>query len=418
MRSFLRWMIILAVLASGAMAARAPLLGVLHRRNQPNFRAEEVGRGTIQASVSATGRVEPKLKIQIGAFVSGPIIELRADFNDRVNKGDILAKIDPAIYRAAVQRDRAAVATARAEVVRVQAMLQQARNDERRGFALFEEDEDFVSDAELDRLKFNRMSFEAQLELAKSSVEQTSANLDNSLANLNYTEIKAPSDGTVIDRKIDPGQTLASQFQTPELFILGVDMEEEMYVYASVDEADIGEIRRAQEMDQPAYFRVDAYPEELFQGRIREIRLSSTETQSVVTYPVVVTAANPSLKLLPGMTANLTFQIEERPDVVRVPWSALRYLPGKELVRDEDQHLLTGGQDNEMSVNAASSTEEPSVQEMVTARRQRRRHVWVQAGQKLRAVEVTLGISDYRFAQLLTGDLNVGDRVVVGLKRP
>jgi HlyD family secretion protein len=411
-------MIILAVLAGGVMAARAPLLGVLQRRNQPRFRFEEISRGTIQASVSANGRVEPKLKVQIGAFVSGPIIELGADFNDRVKQGDMLAKIDPAIYKAAVQRDRAAMATAHAEVERVKAMLQQARNDERRGFSLYEEDEDFVSDAELDRLKFNRMSLEAQLELAESAVEQASANLDNSLANLNYTEIKAPVDGTVIDRKIDPGQTLASQFQTPELFVLGVDMEKEMYIYASVDEADIGEIRRAKEADQPVYFRVDAYPEELFQGRIKEIRLSSTEAQSVVTYPVVVTAENADLKLLPGMTAYLTFQIEERKDVVRVPWSAIRYPPDKELVREEDQNLLTGRQDEQLTVNTASSTEEPSVQEMVTARKQQRRHVWIQAGQKLRAIEVTLGISDYRFAELLTSDLNVGDKVVVGLATP
>src|SRR5690606_34217616 len=135
MRSLLRWMIILAVLTGGAFAARAPLLGLIERRNQPNFRVEAIGRGTIQASVSATGRVEPKLKVQIGAFVSGPIIELGVDFNDRVTKGDMLAKIDPAIYKAAVQRDRAAMATAEAEVARVQALLQQAKNDERRGMS-------------------------------------------------------------------------------------------------------------------------------------------------------------------------------------------------------------------------------------------------------------------------------------------
>jgi HlyD family secretion protein len=260
------------------------------------------------------------------------------------------------------------------------------------------------------------MSLEAQLELAKSSVEQASANLENSLASLDYTEIKAPVDGIVIDRKIDPGQTLAAQFQTPELFVLGVDMDKEMYIYASVDEADIGKIRQAQEAKQPVYFRVDAYPDELFTGQIKEIRLSSTETQSVVTYPVVVTAANPDLKLLPGMTAYLTFQIEKRDDVVRVPWSALRFFPTREMVREQDQQLLENRQQEDESESTALSNEEPPVQEKFTARMNQRRHVWVQDGPKLRAVEVTLGISDYRYAELLSGDLQPGAKLVVGVK--
>jgi HlyD family secretion protein len=416
MRLFLRLTVILTVLGGGVLAARAPLLGVLSRRNQPQFRVEEVQRGTIQETRSATGRVEPKLKVQIGAFVSGPITELFVDFNDDVKKGDLLATIDPAIYQASVKRDEAAMATANAEVNRVTALLQRAKNDERRGYALYEEDADFVSDAELDQLRFNRMSLEAQLELARSSVEQAAANLENSRASLNYTQIKAPIDGKVIDRKIDPGQTLAAQFQTPELFVLGVDMDKEMYIYASVDEADIGRIRQAQEAGQPVFFRVDAYPDQLFTGQIKEIRLSSTETQSVVTYPVVVTAANPDLKLLPGMTAYLTFQIEQRDDVVRVPWAALRFFPRPEMVRPEDRDLVESREDEDATSNAAVSTQEPSVQEAFSARMNQRRHVWVQDGQKLRAVEVSLGVSDYRYTELLSGSLNPGDRVVIGVK--
>ena len=187
------------------------------------------------------------------------------------------------------------------------------------------------------------MSLEAQLLISQASVKQAEANLQNSTANLDYTEIKATQDGRVIDRKIDPGQTLAASFQTPEMFVLGVDMEKEMHIYASVDEADIGLIRQAQAEEQPVWFRVDAYPDELFEGRIKEIRMSSTEVQNVVTYPVVVTAPNPDLKLLPGMTANLTFQIEEKKDVILIPWSAVRFFPKPEMVREEDRKLLEGG---------------------------------------------------------------------------
>src|SRR5262249_35270251 len=153
-------------------------------------------------------------------------------------------------------------------------------------------------------------------------------------------EIRAPVDGVVIDRKIDPGQTLAAQFQTPELFIIAPDMKKEMYVMASVDEADIGLIRRAQESNQPVHFTVDAYPDDLFEGKIGQVRMNSTTTQNVVTYPVVVTAPNPDMKLMPGLTANISFQISEKKDTIRIPNAALRFYPKPEQVRPEDRLLL------------------------------------------------------------------------------
>ena len=147
-------------------------------------------------------------------------------------------------------------------------------------------------------------------------------------ANLDYTEIRSPVDGIVIDRKIDPGQTVAATFQTPELFIVAPDMRKEMHVFASVDEADIGLIRDAQESGQPVRFTVDAYPDDLFEGKIFQIRKSSTTTQNVVTYPVVVSAPNPDLKLLPGMTASISFQVaRDATNVLRIPNAALRFYP-------------------------------------------------------------------------------------------
>ncbi len=417
MRLLVRLFLIFAVLLGMIAAVRFPVQAYLKKRRQPEFRLESLSSGTIRATRSATGRVEPKLKVQIGAFVSGPIVELNVDFNDEVKRGDVLAQIDPALYEASVRRDEAALATACAEVRRVTAVLQQAKNDERRGFELEKEDPDFVSDAELDRLRFGRMSLEAQLTLAESSVAQAEANLQNSKTNLRYTTISAPADGMVIDRKIDPGQTLASQFQTPELFILGVGMQEEMYVYASVDEMDIGQIKRAQAAEQPVRFRVDAYQDEFFVGKIKEIRLSSTEIQNVITYPVVVAVPNPELKLLPGMTANLTFQIEEKSDVLRIPWSAVRFFPKTEYVRPEDRHLIEGRADQ--ATDEEDKTQTPAamdVEELVEARRQQRRHVWLKDGDLLRAVEVQLGISDYRHAELVSGDLKPGDSVVVAVQ--
>src|SRR5205085_6730669 len=172
--------------------------------------------------------------------------------------------------------------------------------------------------------------------------DQARASLDTAEANLNYTRIISPVDGVIIDRKVDPGQTVAASFQVPEMFVVAPDMRKEMRVFASVDEADIGLIREAQQTGQPARFTVDAYPDDLFSGTIFQIRQNSTTNQNVVTYPVVVSAPNPDLKLLPGMTASISFQIAESKDAVRVPNAALRFFPDKAQVREEDRKLLEG----------------------------------------------------------------------------
>ena len=420
MRLLLKLTILTVVLAAIGFAAYRPAMAYWKQRSQPVFRFVDVTRGSLRATVNATGTVKPTLSVQIGTFVSGPITELNADFNDEVKEGQVLAEIDPAIYAAAVARDQAALDTRIAEVERVQALLEQAQRDEQRATELFEESEDFISQAERDRLRYNRLSLDAQLKISRASVKQAEAGLQNSAANLDYCKIKATRDGRVIDRKIDPGQTLAAQFQTPVMFVLGVGMRDEMHVYASVDEADIGLIRKAQDENRKVSFRVDAYPDELFEGRIKEIRMSSTELQNVVTYPVVVAAPNPELKLLPGMTANLTFEIEEKKDVVLVPWSALRFFPKPEMVRDEDRKLLEGGtEDKQDQDTQADSGDEITAAERVEANRKRlRRHVWALEGDKLKAIEVVLGISDYRHAELIEGKLEPGQKLVQGIQTP
>ena len=178
--------------------------------------------------------------------------------------------------------------------------------------------------------------------ISQATVDQAKASLETSLANLNYAEIRSPVDGIVINRKIDPGQTVAAQFQTPELFIVAPDMRKEMHVHASVDEADIGLIKQAQKKKYPVTFTVDAYPDKLFSGTILEIRLNSTTEQNVVTYPVVVSTPNPNLDLLPGMTASLSFQVDQQEDVVKIPNAALRFYPVAKQVRPEDVPILEG----------------------------------------------------------------------------
>ncbi|MCP4193217.1 MAG: HlyD family efflux transporter periplasmic adaptor subunit [Planctomycetaceae bacterium] len=428
MRIFIRILLIAAVLGGIATAAYKPVNDYLKKRNRPDFKLAEIGNGTIRLAINATGEIKPKLAVQIGSVVSGPIIEINADFNQPIKKQFVMARIDPEPFEAQVARDQAnldsnlAIKESRqADVRRVKALLGQAIADEKRAMLLFEEDEDFISDTEMDGLRFSRESLEAQLDLAKASLKQADAGIEQarsllqlSAANLEYTLIKAPYDGIVIDRKIDPGQTLAASFQTPEMFVLGIDMKKEMHIYAAVDEADIGLIKQAKTAGQPVRFRVDAYRDELFDGKIDEIRMSSTETQGVITYPVIVMAPNPELKLLPGMTANLTFQIEERKDVVRIPWSALRFFPKPEMVREEDQTLLTGS-DEENQENVVDDLSATDVIE--AAKKSKRRHVWVVDGEKLKAVAVTLGISDYKYAELVEGDLTIGAKLVTGINK-
>jgi len=373
-----------------------------------------VSRGRIVFDVRATGEVKPVLSVLIGSFVSGPITDLNVDFNQEVKKGDLLARIDPRLYQAAVARDEASLETRRAEVQRISALYQQAVRNEKRAVALREENDDFISPREMDTFHFERLSLEAQLKLSKASIKQAEAALDTSMANLNYTEIRSPVDGTVIDRKIDEGQTLAAQFQAPELFILAPDMEKKMHVFATVDEADVGRIIKAQENGLPVEFTVSAYPEDTFYGQIEQIRKNSTTTENVVTYPVVVAAPNPELKLLPGMTASLSFQVDERKDVLRVPNSALRFYPNNKMqVREADRKIFDG-EDDEEEESDVKETHLTSEEKEALKIKQSKRHVWIEDGEFLRAVPITIGLVGWKHSELVEGELKADDKLVIG----
>jgi HlyD family secretion protein len=421
MRRLIRWGIVLGVLGAIGWAAAVPGARYLKERRKVTYREAEVTRGRIVSVVNSTGTVKPVQSVPVGSFVSGPIDEIFVDFNDEVKKGQLMARIDPRIYKANVARDDAVLATRRAEVDRVKAELQQAKNDEARAYALQAENKTFISAAEIDQFKFKRLSLEAQVVVAEANVRQAQANLDQSVANLEYTRITAPTDGVIIDRKVDPGQTVAASFQTPELFVLAPDLRKEVRVFASVDEADIGLISEAQRTRLPVRFTVDAYPGDLFSGTIFQIRRNSTTTQNVVTYPVVVSAANPDLKLLPGMTASISFQVGERAAVLRVPNAALRFYPQREQVRPEDREVLEGvaaaagkpeDEDERERLEAMKSAEEKAD----LRRNRNRRHVWVKDGEFLRAVEVVTGLADGNNTELVSGDLKVGEKLVTGIQ--
>ncbi len=446
MRRWLKRFLILTVIGGIGYGAYVPVSAFLKQRRQVTYREEPVARGGIVEVVNSTGTIEPVRKVLVGAIVSGPILKVHADFNDEVETDDLLAEIDPRLYEAtydrdmaSLERDLAAVRSAkatlnsqRADVDRIQALLDQAARDYRRAQQLRDKDPRFISQAEMDQYKYSAESLkqqkkvaeaavlqaEASVEQAQAAVSQSRGNLKNSKTNLEYTKIYPPVPGIIIDRKVDDGASLASAFQAPELFIIAPRMREEMYVYASVDEADIGLIRRAQAKGQPVQFTVDAYPDDLFEGTIKEIRRNATTTQNVVTYPVVVSTTNPDLKLFPGMTANLSFQIAKVDGVLKIPNGALRFYPEREQVHPNDRPILDGAErvidpDEEQSTQSAV----PSASERAAARKNsKRRHVWVQQGQFLRAIEVWTGLSDSKFTELAEGELSEGQKLVTGIE--
>jgi HlyD family secretion protein len=416
-KRLLRWLLVLVVVVGGAAVAFSRFPNGWSRPATDNYRQVSVTRGDITAVVNSTGTVQPVLSVQVGAIVSGPIKLTNVDFNARVKKDDILAEIDPRTFEAQVKRDEASLAHRQADRERVAALLEQAKNNERRATNLRKTKSSYISETELDQVTAERKALEAQLKLADAQVQEATAALSLSKANETFRIVRSPVDGIVIERKVDPGQTVAASFQTPVMFVIAPELDVRVFVHASVDEADIGMIRSAKDREQPVSFTVDAYPDDLFEGKIHQVRLNSTTVQNVVTYTVVVEAPNRELKLLPGMTATLSFHIDTHANVLRIPNEALRFYPLPDQVHDEFKPLLEG----QLIEREKTPTgfDQRSAKEKIKASRSRsKRHVWFVDGEKLAAVEVTTGISDHEQTELVSGNLKDGQMLVSGIRPP
>jgi HlyD family secretion protein len=307
-----------ALFAAPALAAVA--LAACSKQQAEQYRTDLVGRGAITEVVSATGGVEAITTVNVGSQVSGTILELYVDFNSLVKKNQVLAQIDPRLFRAADERAAAGLASAKANVEKAEAALADARRQEARAKELF--DSKLTSRADVDTALANREQAAAALSVAKAGVLQAKADRDTAAANLAYTKITSPIDGIVVSRAVDKGQTVAASFQTPTLFTIANDLTK-MQILANIDEADVGKVREQME----AKFTVDAWPGEAFTGRIREVRQAPTTISNVVTYAAVIDAPNPERKLRQGMTASVQITTGRREEVVRVPNAALRFKP-------------------------------------------------------------------------------------------
>lgn len=370
------WLLALLLIAIGVgswAALRKPV------NPEDRWRTVTVERGSIRQVVAATGTLQPISQVNVGTQVSGTVARVFVDFNQSVKAGQVLAEMDPALFRSAVKQAEASVASATAQ-------LALARSTEERNRSLVQQQ--FIAQQALEASTQQREAALAGLQLARAQLERAQTDLANSV-------IRAPVDGVVVDRKVDVGQTVAASFQTPNLFVIARDLSR-MEIHTSVSEADVGNIREA----MPVQFRVDAQVDKRFDGKVRQIRLNPKSEQGVVTYNVVIDADNAERLLLPGMTARVDIVAAQKDDVLRVPNAALRFRPTEPL-----------------DGKKADEARRDEVKKAVEADRTPR--VYRLRDGQVAPVEVKPGISDGRVSEVAPvgspagGPLAEGDRLVV-----
>lgn len=291
----------MALVTSGYVAYRRA-----HSDAAPAWRTATVQRGNVESTVSATGSLGAVTTVQVGTQVSGQISAIYADFNSKVKKGQLIARIDPTLQQQAV-------ADAETGVARANATLQQTQGDYAREKQLH--DSGFATDPEFETAQLN-------YQVAVANGKSAQIALDKAKQNLAYTFIDAPIDGIVVERDVDVGQTVAASLSAPQLFVIANDLSQ-MQILATVDESDIGQIRNG----QPVTFTVQAYPGQTFTGTVRQVRINPATVNNVVNYTAVIAVANPDARLLPGMTATVKFDVGSAQNVLVVPNAALRFRP-------------------------------------------------------------------------------------------
>ena len=372
--------------------------------NAPEFQTALVERGDIVSRVSTSGSLQAVVTVDVGSQVSGRIQELFADFNSKVKKGEKIAKIDPSLFQAAVVQAEANVTAARANVSRLEVTAEDAERQARRASEVFEQR--LISETERDTAVSNARAARASVEQAKGQLAQARASLDQARTNLRYTDIVSPTDGVVISRAVNVGQTVAASLQAPVIFTIAQDLRA-MEVHTNVAESDIGRL----EPGMPVTFTVDAYPGEPFRGKIRDIRNAPQVVQNVVTYDAVIDVANEELKLKPGMTATVTVVTDRRENAISVPNAALRFRPEGIGGPGAGAQRASGAG----GANAGNRPRRGPEGGGDAAAAQAQRTIYVLVNGKPQPRQVTVGISDGRVTEITGGDLEEGENVIVSM---
>lgn len=330
------------------------------KANKVSFVNTQVERGTISSSITATGTIEPITQVEVGTQVSGIIDKIYVDYNSVVKKGQLLAELDKVNLENSLQSAEANMNTAKTEYE------YQLKNYERYK-ALH--DKGLVADSEYDQIYYDYRKAYNDYEVSKNSYEEAQTNLG-------YAMIYSPIDGIILSKEVEEGQTVAAAMETPTLFIIAQDLTQ-MQVVADVDEADIGDVAEGQRVT----FTVDAYPEDVFEGHVTQVRLEATETNNVVTYEVVIEAPNQNLKLKPGLTANVSIYTLEKQDILTVPAKALRFTPDQEIISKDDKVV-----------------KDASIKEDAT-----HKILWQRNGNTFTAIPVVTGISNGSETEIVSG---------------
>ncbi len=337
----------------------------------PKFKTESIISGEISQTVTASGTVNPVTSISVGTQVSGTIKKLYVDFNSPVKKGQLLAEIDPSLFEAQVAQTRANLYSAQANLQKIKSIVVNDEKTYKRNKELYSKN--FISRSDVDLAEATYNSGKAQINAANAQIAQASAALQNNLTNLRYTKIISPVNGIVVTRNIDVGQTVAASFQTPTLFLVAQDLTQ-MYIYTSVSEADIGKIKLGQDVE----YTLDGYPDSIFKGKVKQIRISPTTVQNVVTYDVVISVNNKDYILKPGMTANVSIITAKKKNILLVPNASLRFTPN---FGDDAPKYKTQG-------------------------------IWILVKEKPERINVKTGISDGINTEIISDKLKKGDLVI------
>lgn len=332
---------------------------------------KEITSETITQYVEASGTIKPINTIEVGTQVSGTVAGIYVDYNSVVKKGDLLAELDPSLFQANVDQSTAKLNNAQATYAKATSTLNYKRNNYQRYKHLYEKN--YVSKDEVELALSNYQQAQAEVSAASAEVSAAKATLDNNMTNLRYSKIVSPVDGTVISRAVDVGQTVAASFNTPTLFEVAEDLTQ-MQIEASVSEADIGRVK----VGQKATYTLDGYQDRKFEGTVTQVRLASTTTNNVVTYAVIISVDNSEGLVIPGMSANVSIITDKVENALCVPPQALKFTPE------------TNGQKYEQQ------------------------GIWVQTKNGLKRYNIEIGATDDNHTQVISKELKVGDKVVVG----
>ncbi len=369
------WKLIGPLIVGTVLVGGAGVYWMARRAAPTHYVTTAVTQGDVVTTITASGSVNPVVVVEVGSYVSGTIETLSCDYNTQVHKGQLCAKIDPKPYQVLVDQDQADLDVAKAQLVKDQANVVYTKINHERLDLLFSENSTSHDAADAALNAYNQAVALVGLDVAQ--IAQKAAALKAAQINLDYTNIVSPVDGTVVSRNVTAGQTVASSFQTPTLFLIATDLTK-MQIDTNVSESDIaGAVEGAN-----ASFTVDAFPQRTFQGRVAQVRQAPVSVQNVITYDAVITVDNPDLLLKPGMTATARIVTAQALKVLRVPAQALRFTPAA-AAKLGLAKAATPGQ----------------------------RVIWVEQAGKLVSIPVTVGLVDDTFAEIKAGDLKLGDQV-------